>query len=96
MELILVRHGLPDRREDTADPPLSAVGREQAERVARWLSQERIDAVVSSPMARALQTAEPFVAASGLPFTICPDIHEFDRDAGRYVPLEQLKRELKA
>ena len=93
MQLILVRHGLPDRREDTADPPLSAVGREQAERVAGWLAHERVDAVVSSPMVRAVQTAEPFLAQSGLALATHPDSHEFDRDTGTYIPLEELKRD---
>src|SRR3954469_25486758 len=93
MQLILVRHGLPERSHDTADPPLSAEGRAQADRVARWLAHERIDAVVSSPMLRAVQTAEPFLALSGLALTTHPDIHEFDRDTGTYVPLEELKRE---
>ena len=93
MQLILVRHGLPERRHDTSDPPLSPEGREQAQRVARWLAHERIDAVVSSPMIRAIQTAEPFLALSGLALATHPDIHEFDRDTGTYVPLEELKRE---
>ena len=62
MELILVRHGLPERRDDTSDPPLSATGHEQARRVAAWLAHERIDAVFSSTMLRARQTAEPSTA----------------------------------
>ena len=36
MELILIRHGLPERRDDTSDPPLSPVGEDQARRVADW------------------------------------------------------------
>ena len=47
MELLLIRHGLPERvvNEDgtPADPPLSAKGRDQAERVARWLEGVSID-----------------------------------------------------
>ena len=62
MELILVRHGLPERRDDTSDPPLSDVGHDQARRVAAWLAHEKVDAVVSSTMLRARQTAEPFAA----------------------------------
>jgi probable phosphoglycerate mutase len=93
MELILVRHGLPERRDDTSDPPLAPEGHEQARRVARWLAAERIDAVVTSPMIRAVQTAEPFLALAGLDAQVHPDIVEFDRGAGRYVPIEVLKRE---
>ncbi|HLY79101.1 MAG TPA: histidine phosphatase family protein [Caulobacteraceae bacterium] len=93
MELILVRHGLPERREDTSDPPLSAIGREQAERVARYLARDKIDAVYASTMLRAMQTAEPFAAQSGHPIDTRDGICEFDRGTGAYIPMEQLKRD---
>ena len=93
MELILVRHGLPERRDDTADPPLSAAGHDQARRVAAWLADECIDAVYASTMLRAKQTAEPF-AAQAAHGVICHEgICEFDRDSGTYIPMEVLKRE---
>ena len=93
MELILIRHGLPERREDTSDPPLSSVGREQAERVAAYLAGERIDAVFSSTMQRAVQTAEPFAAQNGHPVLTREGIVEFDRGSGAYIPMEELKRD---
>lgn len=93
MELILIRHGLPERRDDTSDPPLSAVGREQARRVAAWLAPERIDAVFSSTMLRARQTAEPFASAGGHDVGCHDGICEFDRESGTYVPMEELKRD---
>jgi probable phosphoglycerate mutase len=57
MELILIRHGLPDRSEESADPPLSLEGLEQAQSVARWLAPEQVHAVFASTMRRAVQTA---------------------------------------
>jgi probable phosphoglycerate mutase len=93
MELILVRHGLPERNEASSDPPLSAEGLEQAHRVARWLADERIDAVYASTMQRAKQTAEPFVAAVGHDLRLHPGVVEFDRDSGSYIPMEELKRD---
>ncbi len=93
MELILIRHGLPVRRDDTSDPPLSAEGQDQARRVARRLARERIDVVVSSTMLRAVQTAEPFAAVSGQAVYTDPAIVEFDRGLNAYVPMEVLKRE---
>jgi probable phosphoglycerate mutase len=93
MDLVLIRHGLPERREDTADPPLTAEGRDQAERVARLLSSEMIDGVFSSTMIRAIQTAEPYAALSGLPIQQREGIVEFDRGTGQYVPMEVLKRD---
>ena len=56
MELLLIRHGLPERvvNEDgtPADPPLSQLGREQAERVASWLGDSRIDRILASTYLR--------------------------------------------
>jgi len=65
MELILIRHGRPERSEGTSDPHLSSLGHEQAARVARWLEVEPFDAVWSSTMRRAVQTAEPFATQAG-------------------------------
>jgi probable phosphoglycerate mutase len=93
LELILVRHGLPERRDDTADPPLSALGHEQARRVAAWLAPERIDAAFSSTMLRARQTAEPLAALQGHAVDCHDGICEFDRESGTYVPMEELKRD---
>ena len=93
MELVLVRHGLPERSDATADPPLCAEGHEQAARVARWLGQEAFDVVYSSPMHRAVQTARPFAEAGGHELRTHPGIVEFDRDASVYIPMEDLKRE---
>jgi len=93
MQLILIRHGLPERREDTSDPPLSDVGREQARRVARYLAGDGIDAVFSSTMLRAIQTAEPFAALTGHQIATSEGIVEFDRGSGAYIPMEELKRD---
>jgi 2,3-bisphosphoglycerate-dependent phosphoglycerate mutase len=93
MELILVRHGRPERSAATADPHLNPLGLEQAERVARWLAEEPVDAVWSSTMRRAVQTAEPFAAAKGHTIRQHAGIVEFDQAAGTYVPTEELKRE---
>jgi probable phosphoglycerate mutase len=93
LELILVRHGLPERRHDTSDPPLSEMGHAQARRVADWLAPERIDAVFSSTMLRARQTAEPFASLRGHAIDCHDGICEFDRESGTYVPMEELKRD---
>ncbi len=93
MELILIRHGRPERSEATADPHLSALGHEQAARVAQWLADDAIDAVWSSTMRRAIQTAEPFAAQAGHQIRQHPGIVEFDQASGVYIPTEELKRE---
>lgn len=93
MELVLIRHGLPVRSDESSDPPLSAVGRHQARRVAERLLEEPFDAVFASTMLRAIETAEPFAAAAGHPVQQREGIVEFDRATGTYIPMEELKRE---
>ena len=93
MDLILIRHGLPVRAADTADPPLSETGRAQARRVGAVLQRETIDAVYASTMRRAIQTAEPFAAAAALELATHEGVCEYDRGSGVYIPSEELKRE---
>jgi probable phosphoglycerate mutase len=95
MELLLIRHGLPERIENDdgtpANPPLSPSGRDQAERVARWLEGVAIDAIYASPLERARQTAEPLARLRGIDVEIRDGVREYDADAEVYVPLEDLK-----
>jgi probable phosphoglycerate mutase len=66
------RRGLPTIHIDgrDIDVPLSALGRHQARAVGRWFArmprEERFGVVLSSPYARAVQTAELVVEESGL------------------------------
>jgi broad specificity phosphatase PhoE len=62
MRILLLRHAETEwnrerRFQGWRDVPLSATGREQAESAARLLAAARIDAVWSSPLARARDTA---------------------------------------
>ena len=94
MELVLVRHGLPVRRELTegiADPELAPDGRDQAERLGDYLASEEIAAVYVSPLRRAQETAAPLVARLGVQAIIDDDISEFDRNSSEYVPIEELR-----
>jgi len=97
MELVLIRHARPERRRtddgSPADPPLDPSGREQALRTAAWLAQERFDAIYSSPLRRARETAAPISERLGLAAEIEPRVAEFDQASDSYVPLEQLKVE---
>jgi probable phosphoglycerate mutase len=70
-EVLLIRHGrsadvVPGTPE-SADPPLHVVGVEQAAKLAERLAGKRIDAVYSSHLARARQTAQPLAESRGLP-----------------------------
>jgi|SRR5579871_4056033 len=55
----MVRHGHAAAGFDNADPPLDSVGREQAEAVARTLAPLGARAILTSPLARARETAAP-------------------------------------
>ena len=94
MELILVRHGLPVRREvveGPADPELSVEGHDQSARLANYLATESVAAIYSSPMKRAFQTAEPLAQTTGLPISIVDDVAEYDRLSNEYIPIEELR-----
>lgn len=94
MELLLIRHGLPVRREleaGAADPELSEAGRLQAEHLAAYLSSERLDAVYASPLRRAHQTAEPVARDQGREIVLVDEVAEWDRNSNEYVPVEELK-----
>ena len=94
MELLLIRHALPIRREDVegpADPELSEAGRDQAMHLANWLADERLDAVYSSPMQRARETAAPLASVHGLEVLVDEELAEYDRQSHWYVPVEELK-----
>ena len=94
MELLLIRHALPVRREldaGVADPELSEKGHEQAGHLGQYLSSEHLDAVYASSLRRAQQTAVPVVENRNLEIVIEPDVAEYDKNSSEYVPVEQLK-----
>ena len=69
--LYLVRHGETDwnaarRIQGSTDIPLNDTGREQARRTGRLLATRRWDAIYSSPLSRAFETAEIIAAEVGL------------------------------
>jgi ribonuclease H / adenosylcobalamin/alpha-ribazole phosphatase len=101
-QALLLRHGesvsnadpraiaLP---EETGDR-LSERGREQARAAAEALSRAGITRLLSSPMRRATETAEPLSEALELPVTVLPYAHELKETAGygRLSPEEQKLR----
>jgi broad specificity phosphatase PhoE len=94
MELLLVRHALPVRREVTdgpADPELSTVGRAQAEHLATYLSSEHLDAIYASPLRRACETAAAIAGYHSVTPQVCDGVAEFDRFSPDYIPTEELK-----
>lgn len=94
MELLLVRHALPVRREvvdGPADPELSDIGVAQATRLGEYLAAEEIAAIYTSPLRRARQTAQPVADAHVLNLLVSDGVAEYDRNANWYVPIEELR-----
>jgi broad specificity phosphatase PhoE len=82
MPVYLIRHGKPAATwgEADDDPGLDKTGRLQAEAVAARLmalpSPERPKSVVSSPLRRCRETAQPLATALGVPVEIEPAVGE--------------------
>ena len=95
MDLILVRHALPlplrVARGEVADPPLCEEGRAQAQRLAQWIAAEQVDAIYTSPMRRAAETAELLAEELGVETQLVAELVERDHQSSEYVPLEELK-----
>jgi broad specificity phosphatase PhoE len=88
----LVRHGQTARSKIKAysgqlDVPLTDEGREQARRAAAQLAGSDIDALVSSPLVRARDTAQAIADATGAPLTVDERLTEID-----FGPFEGLDR----
>ena len=81
------------RRTGIADPGLDPYGEWQAERVSEWLAHEPIDAIVTSPKARAIETVGPLMKRLGMANEVIADLDEIDRGAATYIPTDLLPTE---
>ena len=98
--LYLIRHGATDNNRARpprlqgrrTDPALSDEGRKQAEAVATLLAGQPIDAVYSSPLLRARQTAEPIARPHGLSVETVDDLVEVDVGLWEGQPWDQIEQ----
>ncbi len=91
---MLVRHALPElvrEGDGPADPPLTALGERQAERLVDAVGTD-VAGLYVSPMARARGTAAPLAVALGVEPVVVADLREYDADAARYVPVHEMAR----
>ncbi len=73
----MIRHGEAEAAySEHPDPGLSPLGQQQAKQVADVVGNDRPLAVISSPMARARQTAAPLADRWGVPLSIEPAVSE--------------------
>jgi alpha-ribazole phosphatase len=81
--LYLIRHGRTDwndegRYQGQCDPPLNALGRQQAQELAAALHAVPWTALYSSDLARARQTAQSLGDLTGLPVRLDARLREID------------------
>jgi probable phosphoglycerate mutase len=86
-ELVLVRHGQTEwhaenRYAGRSDVALTPRGHGQAAELARWASGAGLDAVLTSSLARARDTAGPAAAAAGLEVVVDERLVEVDFGKG--------------
>ncbi|MGZ4797958.1 MAG: histidine phosphatase family protein [Acidimicrobiia bacterium] len=97
MELVLVRHAEPIRigpeesGGEAVDPELTRRGYDQAVRLGAWLGVEPVHHVVSSPLRRAVETAQPVADAHRLEVEVVDGLQEWDANADHYIPMEELR-----
>ena len=94
--LLLVRHGETDwnadgRLQGQTDRPLSDFGRRQAQQLAEELDGEELEAIYSSDLARARETAEIVGERVGLAVALDPDLRE--KDWGSWEGLTSVERD---
>jgi broad specificity phosphatase PhoE len=94
--LLLVRHGETDwnadgRLQGHTDRPLTEYGRRQARQLAEKLESEKLDAIYSSDLARARETAEIVGDRLGLPVELDANLRE--KDWGNWEGLTAVERD---
>jgi broad specificity phosphatase PhoE len=99
-EIILVRHGetkwnVQEVFRGRIDVELNETGLRQAELLAQYLGGLNIDAVYSSPLRRALKTAEIIAGYHKLKVEIAPGLIDFDFGKWQGLRLQEVKRRYK-
>lgn len=96
MKLILVRHGetlwnRENRIQGHTDVELSDHGRTQIQKLALSLQEEKIEAIYSSPLTRAYETAQAIVRFHDMDINIERDLRELNHGDFESLTLQELK-----
>lgn len=94
--VLLLRHGQALGNQQGAfigrrDDPLTELGRQQAQDLARFLDGEDIHHLITSPLKRAANTARPIAARKDLPLEESQDLMEQDFGAWDGLTFEQAR-----
>ena len=97
VKFVIVRHGFSEgnrekRFSGQMDVPLDAAGKRQAQSVAKYICENfKIDAVYSSDLCRAYDTAKPCADKLGLEVKTLKELREVDVGAFTGVLIEEVK-----
>jgi len=96
IEIILARHGetewnVAEVFRCRIDVELNETGLKQAELLAEYLSDVKINAIYSSPLKRALKTAEMIASYHKLDVEIAPGLIDFDYGKWQGLPHQEVK-----
>jgi phosphoserine phosphatase len=96
LEIILVRHGETEWNatevfRGRADVPLNETGLKQAQLLGEYLRREKIDAVYSSPLSRAVKTAEAIAGFQKTPVNIVSNLNDIDCGEWEGLSLAEVK-----
>ena len=99
-EIILARHGetewnVAEIFRGRIDIELNQTGIKQAELLAEYLSSLKLDAIYSSPLKRALKTAEIIASYHKLDVEITPGLIDFDYGKWQGLPHQEVKDKYK-
>lgn len=99
-EIILIRHGetewnVAEVFRGRIDIELNQTGIKQAELLAEYLSDLKLDAIYSSPLKRALTTAELVAGSHKLDVEIAPGLIDFDYGKWQGLPHQEVKDKYK-
>jgi len=100
IEIILVRHGETDWNANEVfrgriDVELNETGGKQAEFLAKYLSSVKTDAIYSSPLKRALHTAEVIAQRAKTEVKTAPGLIDFDYGIWQGLPHQEVKDKYK-
>jgi broad specificity phosphatase PhoE len=100
-DLLLIRHahtssncGSTALLSGRTDIPLSARGWHEVTLLSRSVRRTHVDAIYSSPLGRARDTASAFESDAALPVQLCPELQEIDCGLLDGLPLTEVKRRL--
>jgi probable phosphoglycerate mutase len=101
MKLFCVRHGetfynFEGRIQGQSDSQLSPLGRQQCEAVAEALASPAIDAIICSPLSRAVQSAQVIADRLQLRIAIEPRLTEINAGVFQGLSWDQIDKELPA